>query len=59
MGKEIYDVYLEWSLIQPQENEIKIFAGKRDGSGDYDEGNNPRRQSHAFTNTKNLTYEQL
>jgi hypothetical protein len=59
MGKGKYDLYLQWSIIQPQENEIKLFAGKWDGTGDYDEGNNQSRQSHAFTDTQNLTYEQL
>jgi hypothetical protein len=59
MGKVIYDLYPQWSKTQPQESEIKLFAGKWDGTGDYDEGNNPSRQSHVFTNTQNLTYEQL
>jgi hypothetical protein len=59
MGKERYDLYLQWSIIQTQEKEIKLFSGKWDGTGDYDEGNNPSRQSHTFTNTQNLTYELL
>jgi hypothetical protein len=59
MGKEIYDLYLQWSIIQPHENKIKLFAGKWVGTGDYDEENNPTRQSHDFTNIQNLTYEQL
>jgi hypothetical protein len=55
MGKEIYDLYLQWSIIQPQENEVKLFAGKWEETGVYDEGKIPGRQSHAFTNTQNLT----
>jgi hypothetical protein len=39
-------------------NEIKLFAGKGNGTGDYHEENIPSRQSHVFTNTQNLTYKQ-
>jgi hypothetical protein len=59
MIKEIYDLYFQWSITQSQQGETKLYAGKWDGPGDYDEGNNPSRQSHTFTNTQNLTYEQL
>jgi hypothetical protein len=28
MDKEICDLYLQWSIIQPKENSVMLFAGK-------------------------------